>query len=71
MSLFILFFGLIVFGVVDLWGQDVFTFRCYATIAFVIGAYTSILCGYIGMRIAVISNYRTTYKAIGSLSEAF
>jgi len=28
-------------------------------------------CGFIGMRIAVMSNYRTTFKAIDSLSEAF
>lgn len=71
MSVFILVFGLIVFIVVDLCGQDEFKFRCYATIAFVIGSYTSILCGYIGMRIAVISNYRTTYKATHSLASAF
>lgn len=71
MSSFILFFGLIVFGVVDLWGQDVITFRCYATISFVVGSYTSILCGFIGMRIAVVSNYRTTYKCMESLSEGF
>jgi inorganic pyrophosphatase len=29
------------------------------------------ICGYIGMKIAVISNYRTTYKAMSSLEEAF
>jgi len=29
------------------------------------------VCGYIGMKIAVKSNFRTTYKAITSLSEAF
>jgi inorganic pyrophosphatase len=35
----------------------------YTTIAFAIGAVTSILCGYIGMMIATSSNYRTAYKA--------
>lgn len=35
----------------------------FTTIAFVTGAITSILCGYIGMKIATASNYRTTYKA--------
>ncbi len=29
------------------------------------------LCGFIGMKIAVASNYRTTYKAIYSLNGAF
>ena len=35
----------------------------YTTFAFIIGALTSILCGFIGMRIATASNYRTAYKA--------
>ena len=71
MTTFIVIFGAIIFVVVDLLGQDKVRFRCYATIAFVIGAYTSILCGFIGMRIAVVSNYRTTYKCIESLAEGF
>jgi len=29
------------------------------------------LCGYIGMKIATQANYRTTYKAINSLEDAF
>ena len=71
MSTFILIFGLVVFLVVDLWGQEKVEFRCYATISFVIGSYTSILCGFIGMRIAVVANYRTTYKCMDSLAEGF
>ena len=71
MTLFIVVFGLIVLVVVDIWGQEKVTFRCYATISFIVGSFTSILCGYIGMRIAVVSNYRTTYKATESLAEAF
>jgi Na+/H+-translocating membrane pyrophosphatase len=35
----------------------------YTTIAFATGSLTSILCGYIGMRIATAANYRTAYKA--------
>ena len=35
----------------------------YTTIAFIIGSFTSILCGYIGMMISTSANYRTTYKA--------
>lgn len=71
MSTFILLFGLVVLGIVDLWGQETFSFRCYATVSFVVGAYTSILCGYVGMRIAVSSNYKTTYKCIEGLAEGF
>ena len=36
----------------------------YTTIAFITGAYTSIICGYIGMMIATSANYRTAYKAL-------
>ena len=71
MTLFIAIFGAIVFVIVDLWGQEKVKFRCYATVAFVIGSFTSILCGYIGMKIAVVSNYRTTFKAITDLDAAF
>lgn len=71
MSTFILLFGIVILGIVDLWGQEQFHFRCYATVSFVVGAYTSILCGYIGMRIAVSSNYKTTYKCIDGLAEGF
>lgn len=39
--------------------------------AFILGSIGSMLCGFIGMRIAVVSNYRTTYKALHSLEEAF
>lgn len=40
-------------------------------ISFVCGAVTSIVSGYIGMRIAVYANYRTAYKAQFSLAEGF
>ena len=49
---FVIFF----FGEVRRW-----TF--YTTFSFVLGALTSMLCGYIGMRIAVNSNWKTTYSA--------
>ena len=71
MTIFIIIFGAIVLVVVDLFGQEHFSFRCYATVSFVIGSFTSILCGYIGMKIAVVSNYRTTYLATESLEGAF
>lgn len=70
MTIFIVVFGAIVFLLVDYLGSNngvVF----YATSAFVVGSFTSMLCGFIGMRIAVEANYRTTYKATLSLSEAF
>ena len=71
MSVFIVVFAAVVLLIVDVFGQEHARFRCYATVSFVIGAVTSILCGFIGMRIAVAANYRTTYKAKSSLSEAF
>lgn len=71
MSIFILFFSVVVLLIVDIFGQNIPSFRFYATASYIIGAYTSIICGFIGMRIAVISNYRTTYRATYSLAEAF
>lgn len=76
MIYFVGIFSVVVFLLVDIYGQDVDagqsrTIRLYATIAFVIGSITSIFCGFIGMRIAVEANYRTTFKAISSLEGAF
>ncbi len=66
-----MFFGIIVLLVVDIFGGPETKFSCYATIAYIVGALTSMLCGFIGMKIATAANYRTTYKAISNLSEAF
>jgi Na+/H+-translocating membrane pyrophosphatase len=41
------------------------------TIAFLFGAVTSVLCGFLGMRIAVFSNYRTAYRCQVSLGAGF
>ena len=70
MLIFVVLFGIVVFLMVDQFGTVEF-FSLYATVAFVIGSLTSMLCGFIGMRIAVSANYRTTYKAITSLEDAF
>lgn len=36
----------------------------YTTMSFITGALTSMLCGFIGMKIAINSNFRTTYSAL-------
>ena len=71
MGLFIIIFGVIVFLVVDLFGQGKTRVRFYATIAYIVGSVTSMLCGYIGMKIATAANFRTTFKAINNLEGAF
>lgn len=43
----------------------------WTTIPFIIGCFTSIVSGYIGMRIAVAANVRTTKEAIHALNSAF
>ena len=43
----------------------------YTTVAFLIGAITSMFCGAFGMQIATFSNYRTTLCAKKSLGQAF
>ena len=71
MAAFIVIFAAVVLFVVDIYGHSNQGFRAYATVAFVIGSFTSMLCGFIGMRIAVAANFRTTFKAMSSLNEAF
>lgn len=43
----------------------------YTTVAFMVGAFTSMFCGAFGMKIATYSNYRTTICAEESLGFAF
>ncbi len=71
MTVFIVIFSVVVLVIVDIYGQEHPKFQCYCTVSFIIGSFTSILCGYIGMRIAVAANYRTTFKTTSSLAEGF
>jgi len=43
----------------------------YTTVAFIIGCSTSIACGYIGMRIAVYTNVRTTKECCTDIHNGF
>ncbi len=43
----------------------------YTTFAFFIGAATSMVCGYIGMAVAVYTNVRTTYACNISINVGF
>lgn len=44
---------------------------CYTTVAFLIGGITSICSGYIGMRVAVYTNVRTTKECAESIGKGF
>merc|ERR1719456_2038472 len=61
MAVYIVLFGLVLFFFTGL----------PTTIAFVVGAITSILCGWIGMRIAVYTNVRTTHQCWKDLKSGF
>lgn len=43
----------------------------FTTIAFLIGGFTSIVAGYIGMRIATFTNVRTTYLCAEDIHKGF
>jgi Na+/H+-translocating membrane pyrophosphatase len=43
----------------------------YTTLAFIVGGITSMTCGYIGMRIAVYTNVRTTKECCHDISKGF
>ncbi len=55
----------IIFGVESTLGEF------WITIAFILGAFTSLLSGFIGMRVAVFSNYRCAISAQYSQTQAF
>jgi len=60
---FIIIFGGIIFALVS-WGTGWdFARGTFTTLSFVLGACTSILSGYLGMKVAVYSNVRTTVSA--------
>jgi len=43
----------------------------YTTVAFIIGGFTSIISGYIGMKIAVYTNVRTTKECATDIHDGF
>merc|ERR1719329_1355593 len=61
MAAYVVIFSIILVVATDVW----------TTLAFVIGAITSILCGWIGMRIAVYTNVRTTHQCWRDLKSGF
>lgn len=63
---FILAFGTLIFFT----AEPKFGYA-YTTIAFVVGGLTSIISGYIGMRIAVYTNVRTTKECATDISNGF
>jgi Na+/H+-translocating membrane pyrophosphatase len=62
LTIFIILFGAVVFFFGEVQFKDGRT-SFYTTVAFIIGAYTSILCGYIGMMVATGTNAKTAYFA--------
>lgn len=67
LTIYIFIMSIVVFVAVDF----VETVQFYTTIAFIVGSYTSILSGWIGMKIAVYANIRTAFEAQRSLEDAF
>jgi len=60
-ALFVAVFAIIIFAFIT-WSQNA-ALGFLTTLSFVLGAVTSVISGYIGMRVAVFSNVRTTLSA--------
>ena len=69
LTIFICVFSVIIWFFVDFVGSDHLQF--YTFVCYIIGSATSMICGALGMSIAVASNFRTTFKAQTSLDAAF
>jgi len=65
-SIFVVFMAFVIFFAVErVIGQ------LWTTIAFLLGAATSILSGYIGMRVAIFSNFRCAFQAQKNMTAGF
>lgn len=62
---------IIAFAVLLAFTAEIAPGQYYTTIAFVVGGFTSILAGYIGMRIAVYTNVRTTKECAEDITKGF
>jgi inorganic pyrophosphatase len=73
LSIFIVLFSVLVLCVVDVpWDPNSHSQGVpYTMIAFIVGAFTSMLAGYIGMKIATACNYKTTYLCNIDIDEGF
>ena len=67
LAIFCALFGALIYLLVDLPATEL----PYTSGAFFIGALTSMLCGLIGMQIAVYTNVRTTYSCNESIDKGF
>jgi Na+/H+-translocating membrane pyrophosphatase len=66
-----LFFFLLAFATLLFFTVEKELGLSYTTFAFLIGGFTSILSGYIGMRVAVYTNVRTTKECATDISNGF
>lgn len=66
-----LFFFIIAFASLIFFTAEPEFGYAYTTVAFIIGGMTSIFSGYIGMRIAVYTNVRTTKECATDIQNGF
>ena len=67
---FAVVFALVIFFLLDLPSTEL-NEGAFSAVAFLVGAFTSSVCAYLGMKIATLGNVRTTIMARKSVSDAF
>jgi Na+/H+-translocating membrane pyrophosphatase len=68
---YLFFFCMLFGGLIFISVEQAGSYFPFTTTAFFVGALTSMSCGYIGMRIAVYANVRTTWSCNKSIDDGF
>jgi len=73
LTIFVAFFAVVLVVAVDQPWRDTNTYNGfpYTTFCFLVGAFTSMIAGYIGMMIATTTNVKVTYLCNTSIDQGF
>jgi len=71
LTIYCTFFSLVIMAAVDMPWAEGYQSVPFTMISFIVGAATSMLCGYIGMKIATDANVKVTYLCNTDINDGF